>query len=78
MKRAIRRHHRQRLKRARQFYHLARYPQYRPADPKHIAVWVNTPCLCSCWGCGNQRHVWGKKNLTMQERRFSAHGSEDE
>lgn len=69
MKRALRRHHRERLKKARKHYHLARWPQYRPADPKYVAFWVDTPCPCSCYGCGNQRRAWGQYVPTMQERR---------
>jgi len=37
-------------------------------DKKAMARFKEQPQVCSC--CGNQRHAWGKKNLTMQERRF--------
>jgi hypothetical protein len=39
-------------------------------DPKTIARFKEQPQLCSCWGCGNQRRAWGRKNPTVQERRF--------
>jgi hypothetical protein len=72
MSRALRRHHRERLKKARRYYHLGLWPEYRPIDPKIVAKWIDTPCPCSCTGCGNQRHAWGRKIRTIQEMRFFA------
>lgn len=64
MKRAVRRHHVARLKAARRFY-LWR-------DLRHDAVAlgrvVATPCMCSCWMCGNPRRYLGE--ITMQEKTF--------
>ncbi len=65
MKRAIRRHHRKRLKKNRR-YHWGRD---LINEPKILAVAVNTPCSCSCAGCGNpRRHSW-ENPLTIQERK---------
>lgn len=41
-------------------------------DKKAMARFKEQPQLCSLECCGNQRHVWGRKNPTMQERRFFA------
>ena len=40
------------------------------SDKKAMARFKEQPKLCSCEGCGNQRHAWGGARLTMQERRF--------
>ena len=39
-------------------------------DPKVMARFKEQPQRCSGDCCGNQRHAWGRKNRTMQERRF--------
>lgn len=39
-------------------------------DPKAMARFKEQPQKCSGMCCGNQRHAWGRKNLTMQERKF--------
>lgn len=62
MQRAIRRHHVARLKRLRRGYHS----QDLSANPKWIGRVVQTPQLCSCRACGNQRHWEGR---TRQEQR---------
>lgn len=38
---------------------------------KRIGLYGATPCLCSCWMCGNPRRFNGngKHGLTMQERK---------
>lgn len=62
MKRAIRRHHRARLKKVRRGYHGGNWsPTY-----------IDTPCPCSCWACGNQRRAFRRYVPTMQERREEA------
>lgn len=67
---AIRRHHRERLKNKRKHYHTSWAG--RQNDAKRISFYVETPCPCSCSGCGNPRHhKWHKAEcLTLQERRF--------
>jgi hypothetical protein len=62
-KRALRRHHAERLKRKR-----ARY--WTAVTERQRAIAVNTPCRCSCWMCGNPRRHWGEK--TVQEQRADA------
>ena len=69
MKRAIRRHHRERLK------HKRRYHWCRDLinEPEILARAINTPTPCSCWMCCNTRsNPWlpEKEKLTRQERRF--------
>lgn len=61
--RAIRRHHAQRLQKARRFYHAR---DYQKAPRKWHKV-VDTPTQCSCWMCGNPRKYFKEK--TVQERR---------
>lgn len=39
-------------------------------DKKVMARFKEQPQFCSGSCCGNQRHAWGKKNLTMQELKF--------
>lgn len=39
-------------------------------DEKAMARFKEQPQHCSRECCGNQRHAWGKKNLTVPERRF--------
>jgi hypothetical protein len=60
-KRAIRRHHYQRLKRKRKNY------WYRNLSDRHLGIVVNTPRVCSCPLCGNPRRHWNE--MTVQERR---------
>lgn len=68
-KRALRRHHRYRLLSTRKHYwHVGNPWQQGPEGRAHPSV-ANTPCKCSCPGCGNQRRLWGD---TMQERRAEA------
>jgi hypothetical protein len=62
-KRAKRRHHRARLKKARRFYWGLDLSQ----EPKLLAKLITTAKLCSCWICRNERR---NGNLTIQERRF--------
>lgn len=42
-------------------------------SPRHMARFKEQPQVCSCDGCGNQRHTsWGGYEYTMQEKRFYA------
>lgn len=54
---------------------------YRSLDwvthPKRMARFKEQPQWCSRECCGNQRHVWGKKVPTMQERRFFCNSATD-
>lgn len=59
--RAMRRHHRARIKRARQSY-WGGYPK----TPRHLGILCNTAALCSCSMCRNQRQEEGD---TIQELR---------
>jgi len=66
MSRAMKRHHRERLKVNRRWYWgLDR--DLRAEDEKYLGQAVNTPAPCSCPMCGNERKYWG--NLTIQERK---------
>ncbi|MFH1657906.1 MAG: hypothetical protein ABIG35_01210 [Pseudomonadota bacterium] len=56
MKRAIRRHHYARLKKARRWYHSQDQWQHE----KWIGMAVATPQLCSNVCCGNQRAYYGR------------------
>lgn len=62
--RAIRRHHRERL-RAKRRFHWGRDLSTEP--PQNIARAINTPTPCSCWMCGNPRRYFGEQSV--QERR---------
>ncbi|MGC3986938.1 MAG: hypothetical protein QM777_20595 [Pseudorhodoferax sp.] len=57
--RSERRHHRERLKKARATY----WAGYASERAGHA---VDTPTRCSCWMCGNPRRHLGEKSL--QER----------
>lgn len=70
LKRALRRHHVVRLKKARRWYHGTDQWQ----NPKWIGKAVHTPQLCSCWMCGNQRKIDGP---TVQETRWELSEAED-
>lgn len=59
---ALKRHHRQRIKRNRR-YHFGRDLSGKIA---HSQV-IDTPTPCSCWMCGNERRYF--KKLTLQELR---------
>lgn len=38
-------------------------------DPRAMARFKEQPQHCSGSCCGNQRHIWGKEQLTMPEKR---------
>ncbi|MFK7969671.1 MAG: hypothetical protein AB8F95_04850 [Bacteroidia bacterium] len=65
-KRAVRRHHRKRLKAKRKQYWGAEHDVTH--SPRKLGMLVNTPCVCSCHGCGNPRKNW--KEETPHERRM--------
>jgi hypothetical protein len=62
--RGIRRHHLQRLKKARAFDHAI--GKGRQGDTAALGRHVNTPAKCSCWMCGNPRRYFDEKS--RQER----------
>jgi hypothetical protein len=78
--RAVRRHHVARLKHKRKHYwgwpnrykqafdDLPRTPVEMP--PRILGQVVNTTQLCSCLGCGNQRHNTAGWTPTIQEKRW--------
>lgn len=61
-KRAVRRHHRERLKKVRKGHW-----GYFDKTPRQLGILVNTSAVCSCWMCRNERRVTGER--TVQERR---------
>jgi hypothetical protein len=71
MKRAERRHHRQRLKAKRRGHQGGIAIELDL--PGKISFWVNTPTPCSCYMCRNERTGKGNRasGLTMQELRVS-------
>jgi len=81
MNRALRRHHayRQMWRRLRedrnQHYADLSCPCW--FDPKARARFREQPQVCSGACCGNQRHTWGRTNLTMPERRFECKSEND-
>lgn len=64
--RSERRHHRERLKKARQGY----WGRRRDLNARQQSMVVDTPTPCSCPMCGNPRRYFGE--LSMQERRAEA------
>ena len=77
MKRAIRRHHRERLKKKR-LYHWCRN---LTNEPEILARAVNTPTPCSCAMCCNiRRNKWlpNKRKLTKQEKVSILNNNEQE
>ncbi len=60
--RALRRHHYERLKAARSHYFSGRSA---PLSPSALGKVADTPCLCSCFMCGNPRKWHGE--LSFQE-----------
>lgn len=64
---AIRRHHRERLKKLRRHH----WGRDLSKELKMLSISIDTPTTCSCYACGNQRHnEWAKSGKeTIQERR---------
>ena len=67
---AERRHHRERLMARRRFH----WGRDLSKEPKRLRQAVVTPCMCSCWVCGNQRAHDGP---TLQERRAMLAANDD-
>jgi hypothetical protein len=63
MSRALKFHHRDRLKRNRRFY----LGIDMLSESKYLSMVVNTPAPCSCPMCGNNRRYEGK---SINEKRF--------
>jgi len=79
LRRALRRHHVQRLKRARAGY----WGRDRTLSPRQLGIAVGTSTPCSCWMCGNpRRFLTGDlpNGLTVQEvkQRLFAQSFDDE
>ncbi len=71
MSRALRRHHRERLKKNRKNYWGYGQQGWRTAETEMseatAGIVINTPTPCSCWMCGNPRKAWCE--ITMQEKK---------
>lgn len=67
-KRAIRRHHRERLKQKRRSYWMAfdPYCDYPIVNNERVVRLINTPTPCSCDLCGNPRRHFGE--ISKQEK----------
>ncbi|AKO61414.1 hypothetical protein APCEc03_013 [Escherichia phage phiAPCEc03] len=63
MDRALRRHHRQRVKNNRKKYWTA-FPHEE--SPKRLGIITTTPCICSCWMCGNPRKYYKNSKAGMK------------
>ena len=67
LKRALRRHHRARLLKKRQYYWGMSLVEFEKSHPTKKGRLVKTPKPCSCYLCGNPRKFFKEK--TVQERR---------
>jgi hypothetical protein len=73
-KRALRRHHRQRMiRRALRSCRLPRiylpgWDENEEGRRQRALRWCDNLQVCSCWTCGNPRKYYGR--LTRQEQRF--------
>lgn len=63
MDRALRRHHRQRVKNNRKKYWTV-FPHEE--SPKRLGIVTTTPCICSCWMCGNPRKYYKNSKVGMK------------
>lgn len=63
MDRALRRHHRQRVKNNRKKYWTV-FPHEE--SPKRLGIITTTPCICSCWMCGNPRKYYKNSKAGMK------------
>lgn len=63
MGRALRRHHRQRVKNNRKKYWTV-FPHEE--SPKRLGIITTTPCICSCWMCGNPHKYYGNSKSGMK------------
>jgi len=67
--RALRRHHRERIKRKRlRQFHIMFEDRIANLYSKEIIKMLNTAVPCSCWMCGNPRKYWKEKS--RQEIQF--------
>jgi hypothetical protein len=73
--RGIRRHHLQRLKKARAFDQAI--GASRQGDSATLGRHVNAPAKCSCWMCGNPRRYFDEKSRQerIQDEMFITEGS---
>jgi len=69
-KRALRLHHKMRIKSKRKDYLLM-----KDLDSISILKFINTPKPCSCFMCGNPRKFWKEK--TLQEIRSRTNFEEE-
>ena len=70
MARALRRHHRARVRKARSRYWGRQYGEAHgcpPLTPRQLGILAATAAVCSCFGCGNPRRWFGDQ--TVQEQR---------
>jgi hypothetical protein len=69
--RALRRHHSDRLKKARRScWGMGIWEENAP-DSRRLGIVASTATLCSCHMCGNPRRYWKTKDaLTVQEQRL--------
>ena len=63
MDRALRRHHRQRVKNNRKKYWTV-FPHEE--SHKRLGIITTTPCICSCWMCGNPRKYYKNSKAGMK------------
>jgi hypothetical protein len=70
MSRALKVHHRNRLKRNRRFY----WGRNMIENTKPLGFAINTPAPCSCPMCGNSRRYEGK---SINERRFDEYAKSE-
>lgn len=77
-KRAVRRHHLARIKRARakhwtvHFFNETNDSQSKPYL-RRLGIAASTPKACSCWKCGNPRHALNEKtNAEISDLEFMA------
>ena len=63
MDRALRRHHRQRVKNNRKKYWTV-FPHEE--SPRRLGIITTTPCICSCWMCGNPRKHFKNSKAGMK------------
>jgi hypothetical protein len=73
--RSRRRHHLQRLKKARAFDQAI--GESRQGDSATLGRHVNTPAKCSCWMCGNPRRCFDEKSRQelTQDQKFAAYSA---
>jgi hypothetical protein len=62
MKRSLRRHHLQRLKKKAGNY-FGGWIKSHPDKAHFVGIYANTHTPCSCWMCGNPRKYFNEKTL---------------